>query len=698
MSDKPLFQTFGLKKIYYSEYSELAALRGLDLTICKGEFVAIMGASGSGKSTLMHLLGCLDTPTAGDYLIEGESFSASSTDTLAKIRNRKIGFVFQDFNLLARSTAAENVELPLVYSGMASVERRRRALASLSRVGLAERAEHLPTQLSGGEQQRVAIARALVNNPEVLLADEPTGNLDSQTGKEIMRLFCELHAQGITIILITHDEITAKYALRHIRISDGKIIQDRSNNDPFPKDKTAQPMLKAEPDVGKKPVSHTLPGKLFAAWSTSFIRSVLKIGLESLNRNRFRSLLTTLGIIIGVGSLIVISALGECFYSLLQDNLEKLGANTIRVFPYYRNSAKFNTMVMNLTLDDANAISTTIPDAQKISPICMTGAGAAYRDNYCNANLIGVGEQYFDIEGLSLEKGHKITPREIQTGSRICLIGKDLADELFRYTEPIGKTIGLNKIPFEVTGIIKSANEGLGKFLSGPDFRVMVPITAFKKRLSKNLKKYAAIDQIVISLKDGDTLRKVQHETIQLLRWRHGLGKKRDNDFYVRNTIEMSILVGMMLSSVIMFIAGIASISLLVGGIGIMNIMLVSVVERTREIGVRMAVGARKRDILWQFLVESTTLAAIGGLIGIVLGMSLAFVMQIVLEAATTGICRFGTMQIITIFWRFLRHPFILGTIFFTAFSFSGFVGIFFGLYPAWKASNLDPIKALRTV
>lgn len=217
-----------LHKIYHMGDVEVPALRGVNLTIDRGEFVAVMGASGSGKSTFMNILGCLDRPTSGHYLLEGEEVGSLSRDDWAHIRNKKVGFVFQGFNLLPRTTAVENVELPMMYNGFAGRGRHQRALDVLSLVGLQERSKHLPNQLSGGQQQRVAIARALVNQPSLILADEPTGNLDSATSAEIMTLFQRLNqAQGITIVLVTHESDVAAYAMRQILFKDGQVISDR---------------------------------------------------------------------------------------------------------------------------------------------------------------------------------------------------------------------------------------------------------------------------------------------------------------------------------------------------------------------------------------------------------------------------------------------------------------------------------------
>ncbi len=238
-----LIETQGIVKDYRLGSHLVHALRGVSVTVEAGEFVAVMGPSGSGKSTFMNLLGCLDTPTAGRYLFEGEDISNLSGDRLARIRNKKIGFVFQTFNLLPRMSALENVELPLLYNGAAPGERRPRARARLEAVGLADRAHHLPTQLSGGQQQRVAIARALINEPALILADEPTGNLDTRTSVEIMALFQELNRGGITIVLVTHEADIAGYADRVLTFRDGRLIKDEPVREP----KEARVLLAALP-------------------------------------------------------------------------------------------------------------------------------------------------------------------------------------------------------------------------------------------------------------------------------------------------------------------------------------------------------------------------------------------------------------------------------------------------------------------
>ncbi len=231
--DTPLIVLEKLTKVYSTGAEDVYALRGISLQIRANEFVAIMGPSGSGKSTLLHILGCLDSPTSGRYLFRGRDVSQLNDDELARIRNREIGFVFQAFNLLPRATALKNVELPLIYAGVPAEERRQRARAALEAVGLGDRLSHRPNELSGGQRQRVAIARALVIRPSLILADEPTGNLDTASGQEIMRLFSELWSQGNTIVLVTHEEYIARYAQRIIRLRDGRVESDTPNPEPL---------------------------------------------------------------------------------------------------------------------------------------------------------------------------------------------------------------------------------------------------------------------------------------------------------------------------------------------------------------------------------------------------------------------------------------------------------------------------------
>jgi putative ABC transport system ATP-binding protein len=246
MAAAPLITLDGITKVYATGDVELHALRGVSLVIEAGDFVAVMGSSGSGKSTLMNILGCLDRPTAGRYELVGREVSRMSREELAEIRNEVLGFVFQNFNLLSRTSALENVELPLVYAGVSARERHRRARESLDRVGLAARAEHHPNQLSGGQQQRVAIARALVNRPRVILADEPTGNLDSRTSTEVMALFQELGRGGITVVLVTHEPDIAEYASRVILVKDGAIQSDTRQT---PKQAVPTPAPAAAPEA-----------------------------------------------------------------------------------------------------------------------------------------------------------------------------------------------------------------------------------------------------------------------------------------------------------------------------------------------------------------------------------------------------------------------------------------------------------------
>jgi macrolide transport system ATP-binding/permease protein len=698
----PILEAQDLSKTYALEGVQVRALCRASLQIFPGDFAAIMGPSGSGKSTLMHLLGCLDTPDSGKLLFDRQEIQTISADQLAELRNQKIGFVFQDFNLLAKATAVENVEMPLVYLGVSPEERRARALAALDLVGLKDRAGHFPNQLSGGEQQRVAIARAFVTRPRLILADEPTGNLDSRNGLQIIQLFRRLHAQGMTILLITHDAGVACFAARQIHMSDGEITEDRINDQFEPLMETVPPALgeekiaegKAAPAAGWRGIRDRLTG-----WSgLNVFLAAVRLGLQALQRYPFRTLLTMLGIIIGVGSIITISGVGKNFYLIIQHQIFKLARNLVFVSPSFRYKRGGKAYYGTLTEDDVTTIRQVCPNALEVIPEMVSGGDLLFGNRYTWVKITGSTEGYSRVVGLEMARGHFITPQEIRNAAKVCVISQIVADELFPDRDPIGQTVELKRVPFEVVGLLRSEAGNLGKVLSGMEREVIVPISTFKRRLSRSKQNALEVEKILVLGDESENLGLLTFQITRILRWRHGIRGGQNSDFYVRNTREMGIIVGMMLTSILVCIVAIASISLVVGGIGIMNIMLVSVTERTREIGIRMAIGAKQGDILRQFLIESMSLSGSGGAIGIVGGLCLAFCLQVFLEAFAMGFCQFDLWALLEVIGRFLQYPLISLILVLGAFGFSAFTGIFFGLYPAWRASKLDPIRALRTL
>ena len=646
-----LIELRGVEKVYGEGDAMVAALRGVDLTIHRGEAVAIVGTSGSGKSTTMNLIGCLDRPSAGTLRLAGRDVGALTPDERARLRNEVIGFVFQGFHLLPRTSAQENTELPLVYEArLSGAARRERARAMLQRVGLGDRLHHHSNQLSGGQQQRVAIARALVSKPSLILADEPTGNLDSATSEEILQLLLGLHREGITVVAVTHSpELAARFP-RRIEFKDGQIVHDSG----VPTDLPQPPPV--PPREGRRVL---LP--LFA----------LPVALRAIRRNVLRSALTALGIVIGVGSVVGMLAIGSAARASLKIQAQKLGTNLITVrsgssgWGHVRGGAgSTNT----LTLEDVQTILKRCPSVALASPQVSTRVQAKVGNANWSTEVEGVGESYLAIKNMEVAQGRGLEPAEVRQGLRVCLLGPSVVRELFAGGDPLGSTLRLNRVPFRVVGVLAPRGEsGWGQDM---DDVIVAPFSAVQRRLLG----VTHVGRIELSAASEEQINQAVSEVEAALRVAHRLGRNDEDDFSVRTMSRMTEFAGGMLQTVSLLLAGIAGVSLLVGGIGIMNIMLVSVTERTREIGIRLAIGARGRDVLIQFLVEAVVLACGGGLLGVALGLGI-----------DRGVGYFSG-------WP---SGFSLDAVA-LAMGFSGFVGVFFGWYPARVAARLDPIVALR--
>ena len=652
-----LAKTYGIGKV------EVRALRGVSLEIDPGEFVSIMGPSGSGKTTLMDILGCLSKPTSGNYYLNGQAINNLNDNYLSEIRNEQIGFVFQTFNLLPRSTALGNVELPLLYAGVSDRERKRKALEALETVGLKERAHHYPNELSGGERQRVAIARALVNSPSIILADEPTGNLDSQSGEEVMSAFKRLHEQGKTIIVVTHDPEVAKYADRIIQVKDGQIKRE---------------------EVRSKTVEHKIGVSEKITKRTSLIASFVSgfaSGYKGLLSNKLRSLLTVLGIVIGVAAVIGMLGVGEGAKRQITSQIEKLGSNVLMVHPRRAESKEealeWRGRSKGLTYEDAIAIKEKISAVNEVAPQIRTNERIRYLDNYWDTRLLGTSPSYQTIRNLEMDEGRFFDQEELDSWAKVCVIGKTVKEELFGSEHPIGKDIKVRDERFTVIGILKEKGRvGWEDF----DDQILIPFTTAQKRFTGS----DLLQTIFVQAQSSEITDGASREVEALLTQRHN----QVVDFRVRSQEEFRQTIEQTASTFKLMLAGIAAISLIVGGIGIMNIMLVTVTERTREIGIRKAVGAKRGDILVQFLIESMVLAFAGGVIGILLGTGFANTIgNMMVGAGTFGPRRLfggGGQSVITLSSVLLAFFFAVG------------VGIFFGMYPANKASKLDPVEALR--
>jgi macrolide transport system ATP-binding/permease protein len=635
------------------------ALRNVSLTVEHGEFIAIIGASGSGKSTLMHTIGLLDRPDSGTYEIDGKDVTGLSDTQTARLRNRTIGFIFQQFNLLQRASALENVNLPLLYSG--NTADGHRGVKMLERVGLGNRTHHRPNELSGGQQQRVAIARALVNNPSIILADEPTGNLDSKSAKDIMALFRALHRQGLTVVLVTHDIEVAEHADRIITIRDGEIQEDRRNETPVINETAEEAVLEMLRESAKK-----------RSWLAVLHEgsALTRQSLRALWHNKARTFLSALGILIGVAAVIAMVSLALGAKASVKEQLSRLGSNLLTIRPASRNSQGVQLAwneVSRMTLEDAAAIADQIPSVKRVAPVIRGNVQLQAGSKNWACSAYGVTEDYAPMHNEAPGLGRFITQEDVARRARVVVIGMTPLRQIFgEGINPIGQSLRINRTSYEIIGI--SPERGASAFRDEDD-AVKIPVTTAMYRLFG--RRY--IEWIEAEIDTTENIAPAQTEIPDLMASRKDRNPD-DKPFDIRNMAEIQAALGSTTKVMSVLLASIAGISLIVGGIGIMNIMLVSVTERTREIGLRKAIGARRQDILAQFLIEALAISLLGGLAGLGLGVGISL-----------GMARGAGWPV---------EISSLSAI--VAFSFSVFIGIFFGLWPAMKASKLDPIEALR--
>jgi macrolide transport system ATP-binding/permease protein len=645
-----LLKVEGVTRTFTAGEQELVVLKGIDLEIHRGELVAIIGASGSGKSTLMNILGCLDKPSSGRYLINGQDTSSMSEDELAALRREHFGFIFQRYHLLGDLTAVGNVEVPALYANKDKCSRQERATKLLTRLGLGERLDHKPSQLSGGQQQRVSVARALVNGGDVILADEPTGALDSSSSEGMMKLVQELHQDGHTIILVTHDPHIASFADRIIEVKDGEIIGDKKNG--------SKECGYSEADLSKATQAKHHAGHRIN-WNRYF--EALKMALVAMSNHRLRTFLTMLGIIIGIASVVSVVALGAGSQQSILDNIASMGTNTIEIKPGTGRGDRRSGRVRTLTAEDANALK-TLPFVDSVTPTVRANVAIRYSSETVSGSVQGVGTEYFRVRGYTLAEGQYFGEDSVDALEQVAIIDANTKEELFSDGEALGSVIFLGRLPVRIIGVtepIESVSD------NSEELNIWLPYTTVSGRIFRQ----NYVSDITVRIDDNVSSDAAEQGIISLLTMRHGIV-----DFFTINTDTVRKSIEKTSDTMTLLISAIAFISLVVGGIGVMNIMLVSVTERTREIGIRMAVGARQTDIMRQFLIEAVLVCFCGGAMGI----ALAYFVGMVFTYTSAEFQMIYSVSSIV-----------------AAFACSTLIGVLFGYLPARNAAKLNPVDAL---
>lgn len=640
-----LLELHGVSRAYRSAAGEVVVLKDVSLRIAAGEFIAIIGPSGSGKSTLMNILGCLDRPTEGSYRVHGAATEQMSPDELAHLRREHFGFIFQRYNLMENLSATENVALPAVYAGVEADARTTRARLLLETLGLGERTANRPSQLSGGQQQRVSIARSLMNGGAIVLADEPTGALDHASGRQVMAELKRLHAQGHTVILVTHDAAIAAHASRVIEIADGRVVSDHGTGDPAVARKAVGPERSTEPGAERR-------ARLDAT------REAARMAVRSMLAHRLRTLLTMLGIIIGVAAVVTVVALGKGAQAQVESQINELGASTLEIFPGTDFGDPRSAEIETLVVGDADHLA-ALSYVDSVSPNLSSSVAALQGNRRANTQVLGVGADLPRVRGLRLKAGRFFTDAEVEAHRAVAVLDQKAAKALFN-GNPIGGTVLLGGMPVDVIGVV-----GASAFAGGATPTVYVPYTSAASRLLGSQR----LESITVRVRDDVPTRAAEASLGAELQRLHGR-----RDFFIYNSDQIRKAVMKSSQTMAALVSAIAAVALVVGGVGVMNIMLVSVKERVREIGVRLAVGARQGDILRQFLIEAVLICLFGGVLGVL---------------SALGVGALSSLLSLGVPFLFTPGPVL------AALACSSAIGLGFGYFPARNAAQLDPIQAL---
>lgn len=653
-------------------HGALPILSEINFAVGRGEFVAIQGPSGSGKSTLLALLAGFLQVQQGVIDLDGHRFSCLNDEEMSYFRNQKIGFIFQQFHLLPKLTVLENILLPSQYSPSSNDEEaHKKALALAEYLGLQHRLEHHPNQLSGGQQQRVAIARALLHDPDVILADEPTGNLDSKSAQNIMELLLELNKKGKTILIITHSDEIAQQCGRIIHLRDGKIINAQPVKNPVSEspDKNSQSRVQQTPAIDKQ-----------LSWKS--VREAWKDILS----NKVRSFLTMIGIIVGVASILSMITLGRFIKEKVLESYAEMGINTVLFigYPNWNVKATEASGVMFKTFSwetDILPLPQIFLDIKRMTPILYGSRSTlsfAGKTIESEGRPVGVNENAFVITGRKLSQGKNFSPFHIEEKNAVCIVGAEVAEKLFARVPPLNQILNVqgNQSNFgcKIIGVLEAISSNKG--WSNPNLEVYLPYTLYQS-LAENPYE-AQIDRVLLQLHEGADIPEVGKSIQGYFTARYG----KTGRFRVNNDSILIAQLQKFLSLFTIALGAIAMICLLVGGVGITNMMLASIAERFREIGLRKALGATHRRIRHHILMESILLCSLAGLIGMAAGFGFY-------ELAIFVTSKFATS--IPFQWRFDISAFSISFISIAT------VGILSGLAPALRAERLQILEALRS-